>query len=355
MAVREPGARPGSAAWHEERIRTESLSDRIRVQLIERLPAIFGAEVQILSLALLPGGASKEAWAVDISLGGSTLELLVRRATGGSVFADMLTIEDEYRVLCAAAAAHVAVPKPHGYIADLADRDALVMARVKGETIGRRIVRQPEFDVARAALPAQMATQLARIHSIPLPQTSFVPGPQNAPAIDATLDSLEAQLDSLLEPHPAIELGLRWLREHPPASTDLVLVHADFRLGNLMIDPDGLVAVLDWELARRGDPAEDLGWALVRAWRFGHNTLRLGGIGHAEPFLEHYNALTGRVVTLEDLFYWELAGNVRWAIGSIRQAIRHLSGEELSVELAILGRLAAEVEYEVLTLLEQVA
>jgi aminoglycoside phosphotransferase (APT) family kinase protein len=120
-----------------------------------------------------------------------------------------------------------------------------------------------------------------------------------------------------------------------------------------MVDEEGLVGILDWEFAHLGDPAEDLAWPLVRAWRFGVDHLRLGGIGEVEPYLEHYNALTGRRITFEELFYWEVAGNVRWAIGSLNQAKRHLSGQERSVELAVIGRLASEVEYELLSLLER--
>jgi aminoglycoside phosphotransferase (APT) family kinase protein len=200
-----------------------------------------------------------------------------------------------------------------------------------------------------------MAEEIARIHSIPLDRVDFAPGPRAAPATPTILDGLQDQLDTLLEPHPAIELGLRWLREHIPPSHGLVLAHADFRLGNLMVDEDGIVAVLDWETAHLSEPAEDLGWPLVRAWRFGSDDRRLAGIAGVEGFLERYNQLTGRALTLEDLFFWELAGNVKWAIGSARQGLRHVSGEERSVELAILGRLASEVEYEILHLLDQAA
>jgi aminoglycoside phosphotransferase (APT) family kinase protein len=327
--------------------------EEIKGRLERELPDIFGRGVEVSSLALLAGGASKEAWAVDVERGGEPLELLVRRATGGAIYLDMLSIEEEFRLLQAAFDAQVKVPRPYGYIADLAGRDAFVMERVKGETIGRRIVRAPELARARGLLGVQMAEQVARIHSIPLDRVDFVPGPRTAPATPAILDGLLEQLDTLPDPHPAIELGLRWLREHLPAGHGVVVAHADFRLGNLMIDADGIVAVLDWETAHRSDPAEDLGWPLVRSWRFGSDDRRLAGIGDVEPFLARYNELTRRAVTLEDLFYWELAGNVRWAIGSARQGMRHVSGEERSVELAILGRLAAEVEYEILHLLER--
>ena len=91
----------------------------------------------------------------------------------------------------------------------------------------------------------------------------------------------------------------------------------------------------------------------MRAWRFGEDGKRLGGVGEVGPFLERYNALTGRDIAEEELFWWEVLGNVRWGLGALKQARRHLRGEERSVELAVLGRLASEMEYEVLHLLER--
>jgi len=80
--------------------------------------------------------------------------------------------------------------------------------------------------------------------------------------------------------------------------------------------------------------------------------LRLGGIADVETYLERYNELTGFDLRPEELDYWELAGNVAWAVGCLTQAQRHLSGRDRSVELAILGRLGAEVEHEICHLLE---
>ena len=160
------------------------------------------------------------------------------------------------------------------------------------------------------------------------------------------------ELDEVGEPHPAIELGLWWLRENRPAARPPVLAHGDYRIGNLMVDEHGLVGVLDWEFAHIEEPVRDLAFGLVRAWRFGVDDKRLGGIGEVGPYLERYNELTGFDVRPEELDYWELAGNVGWAIGCLTQARRHLSGQDRSVELAILGRLGAEVEYEICHLLE---
>ena len=310
-------------------------------EMREALQAALGGEIS--EPVLLAGGASKEAWAVDVD----GEPLLVRRAAGSVIHRHTLSLEHEFAVLQAAHAGGVKVPKPLRYIGDLAGREAFVMERLEGETIGRRVVRRDELAAARAQLPVQMADELAKIHAISSAHVPFL--------YEAKLERMVEELDEVGEPHPAIELGLWWLRENRPPARESVVVHGDYRIGNLVVGDAGLVGVLDWEFAHLDDPARDLAFALVRAWRFGVPEKRLGGVGPVEPYVERYNELTGFDVTPEELDYWELAGNVGWAIGCLTQMQRHLTGQDRSVELAILGRLGVEVEYEIVNLLERFA
>jgi aminoglycoside phosphotransferase (APT) family kinase protein len=327
------------------------MSEAVQGALRERLVELFGPETRFLRASLMPGGASKEAWAVDAETARGPLSLLVRRAAGGRIYREALSLANEFRVLQAAWETGVAVPRPYGYFPEVAGREAFAMERLSGETVGRRIVQRPELSAARAALPVQMAEQLARIHALEVRALPFLPGAADESPLRRSLDVLEAQLDVVGEPHPAIELGLLRLRRELPRDTERVVCHGDFRIGNLMVADAGLVGVLDWEFAHAGDPREDLAWPMVRAWRFGNDRRVLGGIGDPKPFLERYAELTGRRFALDELRFFELLGNVRWAIGALTQARRHLAREERSVELAILGRLAVEVEHEVLSLL----
>ena len=291
---------------------------------------------------LLAGGASKEAWAVD----SDGRELLIRRAAGGVIHQGTLTLEHEFEVLQAAYEAGVKVPEPIAYLGEVEGREAFVMERIKGETIGRRIVKQPP-----PGLDLQLAEELAKIHAIPPARLPFLEtGDQVARFYD--------ELDSVGEPHPAIELGLHWVKERLAASSghrELVVVHGDWRIGNIAVDENGIVAVLDWEFSHLADPVEDLAWPLVRAWRFGADDKHLGGIGDLDRYLDRYTELTGTEVTREELLVWEVFGNVKWATGCLTQSRRHFNGQERSVELAVLGRLAAEMEYELLDLIEHAA
>ncbi|MEZ5205083.1 MAG: phosphotransferase family protein [Acidimicrobiales bacterium] len=158
-------------------------------------------------------------------------------------------------------------------------------------------------------------------------------------------------LDLLDEHRPAFELALRWLADRRPPERPTSVVHGDFRVGNLLVDPDhGLRAVLDWELAHLGDPLEDLGWLCVRAWRFGGDG-EAGGVGPLDDLLDAYAEATGEPVSADDVHWWIVAGTLTWGLICAVQARRHLDGHVRSVELATIGRRVCETEYDLLDLI----
>jgi aminoglycoside phosphotransferase (APT) family kinase protein len=227
---------------------------------------------------------------------------------------------------------------------------------VEGETLARRLLRDPEYGLARAALPAQLATALARLHAIDaaLPELAFLPRPPAGESAAATALAQHEQLYRAItpDPHPALELAFRWLAPCLPAPRAPALVHGDFRVGNVIFGPEGLCAVLDWELAHVGDPLEDLGWLCVRSWRFGADERPVGGLCGREEFFAAYERAGGAAVDPGAVRWWEVFGNLKWAIICIMQARTFLDGAVRSVELASLGRRVAEMELELLELTE---
>ncbi len=127
-------------------------------------------------------------------------------------------------------------------------------------------------------------------------------------------------------------------------------VHGDFRLGNLMVGPDGLRAVLDWELAHVGDAAEDLAWLSAPAWRFGGSG-EVGGFGDVAELLDVYAASGGEAVDPERFRWWLVYATVKWATICAMQGSAHLSGTTRSVELAAIGRRVCESEWDLFVLL----
>jgi aminoglycoside phosphotransferase (APT) family kinase protein len=301
----------------------------------EVLGRLLGGSVS--GLVPMLGGASRETWAFDLD----DRQLVLRRDPVGAMRGGRMELEAA--LLSAAAEAGVPVPVVVAASDDPAELGApwLVMSRLEGETIARRILREDVYAEARPRLVGQLARGLAALHA-----AVDVPG---LPEEDDVLVSMRALLDSSAEPHPAFELGLRWLAAHRPAPVGRTVVHGDYRLGNLMVDASGLVGVLDWELAHVGDPAEDLGWMCVRSWRFG-SPYPVAGVGSREELLSAYAAAGGPVVDLTTLLWWEAYGTLKWGLICVAQAATHLSGGVRSVELATIGRRVCEVELDLLDL-----
>jgi len=349
-------------------------------ELSQRLAAFLkrshGARsVRIEGLRLLTGGASRQTWAFDAAIKhadghSETLPLVLRSdARRGPT---LMTRETEYRLLKAAGEEGVPVPKVHLMGDDSLGEPGFLMARVEGETIARKLLRDDEYAQARQVMTAQLGAILAAIHRVPIekPVLSGVEGPVLSAVEGHGLGSLPSPAPGLSpaesevnrfeqtyrvitpEPHPAFELAFRWLRQHLPPAAEPALVHGDYRIGNVIFGPEGARAILDWELAHIGDPIEDIGWICVRSWRFGNDHLPAGGIGTREELWRAYEAAGGRHVVPATARFWELFGNLRWGIFCINQARAYLQGLSKSVELASIGRRTAETEWELLNLME---
>jgi aminoglycoside phosphotransferase (APT) family kinase protein len=300
-----------------------------------------------VALTVVPGGASRETWLAE----SGDRRWVLRRDPEGSV--SLVPISDEFELIGRARAAGVPVPEPlalEGPGGRLGT-EGMLMAFVDGTSVAPRILRKPEFEAARSRLTAQLGEALARIHSIdPGELGGVLPESPDDPAT-GQIDEWERQLDEIGEPLPTVELGLRWLRANAPEPAEPRLVHGDFRLGNFIVDEQGLAAVIDWELAHLGDPAEDIGWLCIRSWRFGNDDRPVAGVGRLDEFIEAYEAAGGAPVDRDRVRYWEAFGNVKWAIICARQAHDHLTGVRRSHELASLGRRICEPEWDMLRLI----
>jgi aminoglycoside phosphotransferase (APT) family kinase protein len=306
-----------------------------------------GLRAARLRLALIPGGASRETWLAEEG----ERRWVVRRDPKGSV--SLVSMESEFALIGAAEAAGVRVPRPLAVEPEGGrfGSPGMLLSFVAGTSVAPRILRKPEFEEARGRLTAELAEALARIHSVdPAGLDGVLPRAVGDPALDQVVE-WERQLDEIGEPLPAVELGLRWLRAHAPEPVEPRLVHGDFRLGNFIVDENGLAAVIDWELAHLGDPAEDIGWLCIRSWRFGNDDRPVGGLGELDEFLTAYESAGGERVDRERIRYWEAFGNVKWAVICARQAHDHLTGLRRSHELASLGRRICEPEWDLLQLI----
>lgn len=323
------------------------MSDELRAALADVLAATYPAPVAVTDLTRMSAGASAQLSAVTVRDGNGADHQLVLRA-GGIVGGLAIGTPAEARVLAALVGRPVPVPS---VVATFADHpvlgDGYLMPRLEGETVPRRLLREPAYEQARGRILPQAAAALAEIHRT---DPGDLGGVLPVLEADSQLALLADLHRSMKQASPTFELAFRWLAQRLPEPAEPQLVHGDFRNGNLMVDASGLVAVLDWELAHLGDPVEDLGWFCAPAWRFG-GPGEAGGFGSRATLIESYGAAAGVEVDPERLRWWEVLATVKWGVICQVQASRHLGGTP-SVEHAAIGRRVSETELDLLLLLE---
>ena len=304
----------------------------------------------VANAARLSGGASQETWSFDVVHPGGNIGAILRRAPPGYGAAPSRAAGLDAEAILMQRAYEAGVPSPR-VLHVLQPQDNLgtgfIMARVEGETIPRKILRDAQFAEARPRLARQIGRVLAGIHAL---DTAQLPSLRRMTAAKE-IDELERDYRGFDWPRPVFELALRWLRDHDPGPSDEVtLVHGDFRHGNLIIGPDGVRAVLDWELAHLGDPMEDLGWVCVNSWRFGEIDKPVGGFGTREELFAGYEE-AGRRADPARVEFWEVMGTLRWGIMCCGMMQRFRLSPEHSIERAMIGRRSSETEIDLLRLL----
>jgi aminoglycoside phosphotransferase (APT) family kinase protein len=309
--------------------------------LEEALRPVLGA-VTVDDLQRLTGGASRTTWSFTATDVDGPRKLILRTGARDDIHASM---ELEANVQQRAAVA--GAPVPHILTADNSAAAVgdpfLICDAIAGETIVRRIFRTLD-DAGRARLLRQCATALAAIHRAD-PDGIGLTTPDE-------LTGWRAQLDEIGDTTATFEWTFRRLADTRPDPSPMVLVHGDFRMGNLIVDESGLAAVLDWELTHIGEVYEDLAWFCIRAWRFGAvETLGAGGLGSVETFLHAYENASGTTLDRTAFRWWLTVATLRWGVICRYQAERHLTGESPSVELAAIGRRVSETEWDLLDLL----
>jgi aminoglycoside phosphotransferase (APT) family kinase protein len=213
---------------------------------------------RIANLRKMPGGASKETWAFDlqtVAAGGEAFLPLVLRIERACPLPVSLDLQTEFRLLQAVYRGGIAVPRPYWAGEEALGSPFAVLERISGETLVRRLQRDDRYEPARRVLPEQLGSHLARIHRFPWDRRKmdFIPRRlHSASPAQSELTFYEGLLERLAPgPHPALELAIRWLKRHQPPAREPVLVHGDYRLGNIVCDETGVRTILDWELALR--------------------------------------------------------------------------------------------------------
>ena len=308
---------------------------------------------KLVRVRRLSAGASQETYRVEIETAVGERSLALRPAAGrpppprqGANPGPGLA--GEARLM--AVAREAGVPEPevvHVLAEDDGLGDGFLMEWLDGETLGSKILRAPELEAIRPSLAFECGRILARIHGID-PEANGLSEFLTEQSTRDYVDGLWQGYQAYGTPQPMIDYTARWLLDHlpEPVYDTPRLVHNDFRNGNFMVTPEGINAVLDWEVAYLGDPVRDLGWICTNSWRFGRHDQPCGGFGSREALLEGYEAESGIRISVEHLRWWEVFGSYWWAVGTLQMADMVRRGVDPSVERPGIARRSSECQVD---------
>lgn len=315
---------------------------RLRVAVQRR----FGSGAELDNLAVATLGGSNRTLLFDLVEGSARRRLVFRQETYRLDHSPFIAPHAQFQVLRLAQAQGIPIPEPVFEFEEVDNLDrGYVVGFVDGETLPRRLLTDSRYADARANFARQAGEILAHLHAVGLKRAEFL-----ATTTDSQ-DALAAQLarlDYYGEAHPAVELAVRWLERHRPARSSRRLLHGDFRNGNLIMGPEGIRAVLDWECAHLGDPMEEFGWLCLRSWRFGHIDKPAGGLTTRAELYRAYEVAGGERVDPEAVKWWEVFGFVRWIVLNIMQVHGHWTGVRRSPAFAACGRNTCLIEYDMM-------
>jgi aminoglycoside phosphotransferase (APT) family kinase protein len=218
-----------------------------------------------LQLEVLSGGRSN----ITYLLRAGPDEYVLRRRPLGAIAAGAHDMAREYRVQAALQPTDIPLARVYGYCADETIMGApfYVMSRVRGSVYHQRADVASLSSEAAAAISVEAVDVLDRLHRVDVAAVGL--GELGRPEgfvrrrIGRWLDQWR---NSPHREHGLVEpLGERLAAAVPPQA-DSTLVHGDYRLGNMLVEPvaaQPIAAVLDWEMSTLGDPMTDLAHLLV--------------------------------------------------------------------------------------------
>ncbi len=293
----------------------------IRREAVERFFAenVPGADGP-LRFSLISGGRSNLTYRVEAGSEAGGCWVL-RRPPLGHVLPTAHDMAREHRVLAALAGTGVPVPRPLALCTDPAVNDApfYVMEHRSGVVLADHL---PEGYAAtapdRRRIGDALIDVLARLHAVDFRAVGLADFGRPEGYLERQVRRWAQQWErSRTGPLPAIEELQHRLAAALPGSPAPALVHGDYRLGNLALDPADpgrVVAVYDWEMATLGDPLADLGYTLIYwaepgepdAGRLLPAVTAAPGFATRAGLVERYARASGRDVAQVD-FYQVLA------------------------------------------------
>jgi len=283
-----------------------------RVATLMQAQCGLGHPPEIRDLRRVFGGNARRAWSFDMATGSGVPDsvtpcILLSQAPGRHVESDTGA---EYRVLKAMTGSGVRAPAALALddAGAVTGEPAIVLERIVGRADAVAFLR-PENPASSIALTGELADAAADLHGFDWHAAGLC-----APAGDATADLIEDWATrheaARLAPCPPLTHLIGWLRRHRPVPRPLALVHGDLRPGNFLAHDGRITALLDWEMAHIGDPAEDVAWIYRDLWS-------PAAFVTLEAFLARYNRRARMPLDPARVLYFRVFAEVKFAILSV--------------------------------------
>ncbi len=313
----------------------EKLFKKIEDLLSQKLAGF----LSLISIKQLTGGASRVMHKIEAQTTEGSISLVLRTSSvlENEGFQEQLTLNKEKKVI--EAVYNSGIPTPEVLFGLDKDDDlgeGYIMRFLSGETLGGRIAKSKNFAAAREKLSEQLGRSLGQIHMIDTSEfEDYVTKTTPLKALEGTY----AIYQRLQQNVPMIEYATTWLRHHIPNSNHYVLTHGDFRNGNFLVDPsEGLIGILDWELASLADPMKDLAWACLQPWRYGVGHLEFGGISTQSDFINAYERASQIKFDEARFTWWQVYSCLWWSIACMAMGLSYRLKKGQSGDRIAIGR-----------------
>jgi aminoglycoside phosphotransferase (APT) family kinase protein len=322
--------------------------------LRDRLPASGVREAELRAeptVAQFPGGHSNLTYLVRF---GET-EIVVRRPPLGPVPPTAHDMAREFRWLSAMHGVFPLAPRPYALCDDVSVIGAVFYAMERRRGIVVRAEEPPALatPAARRRLSETFVDTLADLHRIDVAANGLSALGKPAGFVERQVRGWTDRWHrSRTAPLPEMDALATWLGEHlPPDPSVAAVVHGDFKLDNVMLDPvdvTRIVAVFDWEMSALGDPLVDIG--IVLAYWFPTappeqrdaltSVTHRAGYFSRDEIVDRYAARSGR--DLSAIRYYEIFAVFKIAVVIQQIYFRFVQGQTSDARFANFG---ARVEY----------
>lgn len=216
-----------------------------------------------LTIRQFQGGQSNPTYHLATNVG----EYVLRKKPPGHLLPSAHAVEREYRVMHALVDTPVPVPRMLMLCEDstVIGTPFFVMQHVSGRLFGARVPEAGSLD-ERIAVQLDLARVLGELHRVDVRAVGLSDFGRAENYLQRQVQRWAKQWDlAKLPALPAMDRLRDWLPAHLPRDDEAAIVHGDYRLGNVLIDPalPKVAAVLDWELATLGHPLSDLAYACL--------------------------------------------------------------------------------------------